>query len=242
MLKHCLAILLLCTSPVWVSAQSVMFPGPGIGIKPIIGTPVSIATGSNGSAASSIAVTTTTAVLSNDLLVCQVIAFGNPITSVSDGTNNYTQAVTQNEVSEYDDIWYKSGASPVAAGATITASFSGSTNIQIIACIRVAGIISSGALDKVNNAAAVNTGSASIATGTLSQANEIIIGTYDLGNNTSITINAPIIQIGASQVVQSTILQAYGYNIVSSTASVNVAGSWSPVSRNILELATFKGY
>jgi hypothetical protein len=107
------------------------------------------------------------------------------VSSVSDGTNSYSlgrSATWDGTNLELTEVWYKENASAVAAGATITVTFSattgpGSSNINIVGACYITGAATSSSLDKVNSTTATTTTTpASGSTGALTNAYEIAIG------------------------------------------------------------------
>lgn len=199
MFKILLSICLIL-APITAYASPAYAPYPATSTSstpPVIAAPTSIGSVVMSAAArSSATLTTTAAIPGGSLAFCGVLApfsTAQTISSVSDGTNTYTAAVTN----AFDAgtqlvaaIYYKQNATAVSSGATVTASFSGNTIAQpsIIVCGYTTGIITASSLDKTNSGLlAPGTAYASNSTGTLSQANEIAIGF--LGEyNASVTI------------------------------------------------------
>lgn len=236
------------------AAQGLPFPGPGMPAKPVIATPTSLgSTVLSASARSSATHTTTAAIPAGSLAFVAVFApFGSAktISSISDGTNSYSSAVTN----AYDGstqlvaaIYYKENASAVSSSATITVTFSGNTLAQptVITAGYTTGIITSSSLDKTNSGTtSAGTAYASGSTGTLTQANEIAIGfigeynasvTITEGSGFS-TLNNP------RQGSGSNFNANLAYQIVSATTALNYQPSTSANTYGKVLIATFKGY
>lgn len=248
-----LLAILLCVAPA-LAQVSIPFPGPGMPAKPVIGTPISIGSVVMSAATRSSATLTTTANIPAGSLV--VIGFHAPfsgaqtVSSVSDGTNSYSSAVTN----AYDGstqlvsaIYYKENASAVSSGATITITFSGSTIAQptVITAGYVTGTITSSSLDKTNSGTtSAGTAYASGSTGTLTQANEVAFG-YIGEYNASVTITE-----GSGFSTLNNPRQGGGsnfnanqaYQIVSATTALNYQPSTSANTYGKALIATFKGY
>ena len=114
------------------------------------------ASGGNGSAGS-FTLTTANAVNSGDLLFACVFTGGTAgatISSLSDGTNTYTQAggyVTTDTTSDILSLWYVQNAAAVSSGASLKATFSTNTSEYAIGALHAAGFKTSSALDTTAN-------------------------------------------------------------------------------------------
>lgn len=165
--------------------QSVMFPGPGISFSTStpIGTPATLGFVGPSGSVSSIALTASAAIQSADLVVCgiQYDSASQSVSSISDGTNSYAKILRETAGSTATvELWYKANATAVAS-PTITATLSGAIGTPAMQCGRVSGVQST-PLDQSNGATGSGT-TASVATGTLAQANEIAWG-YMMGRGT----------------------------------------------------------
>lgn len=245
------ALLFVAPAPAQVS---IPFPGPGMPAKPVIATPTSLGSTVLSASARSSATHTTTAAIpaGSTAFVAVFAAFSSAqtISSISDGTNSYSSAVTN----AYDAstqlvaaIYYKENASAVSSSATITVTFSGNTIAQptVITAGYTTGLITSSSLDKTNSGAtSAGTAYASGTTGALTQANEIAIG-FIGEYNASVTITE-----GSGFTTLNNPRQGSGanynanlaYQIVSATTALNYQPSTSANTYGKALIATFKGY
>ncbi len=218
-----------------------------------IGTPTSIGTNSLLTGAVNPTVTTSANIVAGNLLVLVISQnYGGgqtPVscTACSDGTNSYTRAVSALNTSGSTalDIWYFANAQAVGSGATITITLGTNTNVTgiEIAAYQITGIVTSSPLDKTNSQ--VNSSTPSVATGTLTQAVEIIFGGCGLGGTSPSGLNesANFTQLYNHRTSSNTIWLDVGYDIVASTASVAYAPG--PVGTGnqdtSVAVATFEG-
>lgn len=223
-------------------------------IAPVIGVPVSLGSSlSTAAVRSSWTLTTVAAIPAGVLVVVGLMVPSTSaltITGVSDGTNTYTQATT--DVFEVGtqttaDIWYCLNALPVSSSATITATFSTSTNAQVsqMNAGYVTGIVNIGALDKVaHNLTNNGTAYSSTTTGTLTQANEMLFGFQGNYNaNVTITEGSGYTPINTnSQGSGSFFMSRLAYQKVSATTAQNYQPSTSLATFGKCLLTTFKGY
>jgi hypothetical protein len=192
--------------------------------------------------------TTTTNIPAGSLSVIVVgVNSSNSVTvsSVSDGTNSYTSAVTQSQNGGVGQtsLWYVANAKAVASGATITVTFSGNTGAvgqSGIIAAAVSGAMTTTPLDKTaSGSAASNT--VTVASGALTLPSEIIFGGNFENNSASPTYTTPSgftnianVNTGGNGSI------AMDYQIVSGTSSVSYAPSWSTGSSIGACVATFK--
>lgn len=207
--------------------------GPGFGYSggASIGTPTSLGSTTNNSANTSSCTVTTTANITANNFVGFWIVTGQDVSvsSVSDGTNSYTQAthITWDSSTFVADFWYKAGASAVSSSASLTATLSGTTSGgwgYACAAAQASGVATSSPLDtNVNNTTSTST--PSVSTGTLAQANEIIFDWFTQGlTSTSYTESSNFTNL--FNLAPSRFNLAVGYKIVSSTSSVTASPSW----------------
>ena len=249
----------ICAFIIWASAAvaqiGLPWPGPGgvNGAVIPISTPVSL--GSSISAAairSSWTLTTIAAIPAGSLaVVCTHATFAaaQTVTSVSDGTNSYTAAVTNAfdaSTQLVSACWIKENAAAVGSSATITVNFSANTLAQpsIINAGYVVGTLSSGSLDKTNSGLqAPGTAYASGTTGTLTQANEIAFGFVDMYNaNASITEGAGFTAINTIAQGSGSFAQSrFAYQIVAATTALNYQPTASLATFGKALIMTIKG-
>jgi len=121
----------------------------------------------------------TAPIFAGDLVVIGVggsVAAPVTINSVSDGTNTYVKAVSQQCTDTDCDtgIWYKENAAAVSTGTNITVTYSTAPNASAaIYATRYPNGLTSGSLD-VTNKSAGTTVPCSVASGTLASANEYV--------------------------------------------------------------------
>lgn len=143
------------------------------------------AAGGNSSAGS-FTLTTTNAISTGDLVFACVFTggtAGTTISSLSDGTNTYTQAggyVTTDVAGDILSLWYVANAHSVSSGAALKATFSVNNTSYAIAAMHGAGIQTSSPLDVTANATGSFTsaiaGSLTGPTITASSLNELFAG------------------------------------------------------------------
>lgn len=219
------------------------FPFPITGAVGIV-PPASLGTATSTGVQSSNQVTTVANILLNDLVVVvvQINSSGAlpTVSGVSDGINTYTKATSIASASVDTEIWYKAGASPVAAGATITATWSGANTGagagHAILAARVGGVVTVSPLDKVATQQ-TTTASPTVTTAALAQANEIAIA-MSFSQDTTYTQASGFSAINNAN--SSGNLLQFAYEIVNSTAAVTFAPTWSISSSTNTLIATFK--
>lgn len=211
-----------------------------------IGTPTSIGTNTANSGGTTIAITTTANIAAGNLVfvaTCVQHDAGITVTGVSDGTNTYTRAITQDSsgaIPQGGDIWYKANATAVAAGATLTVTYSGTTLYgKAVAAGQVSGISTSSTLDKTNAGPGTAVTNPTVSTGVLSYSNEIVVGAFctqsTITADSSFTTLSSIVNgNGFAQLLLST-------KTVSSTNSVTFAPTQASAAIQALVAATFRG-
>lgn len=216
-------------------SQGVTFPGPGAA-GTCLKTPNSIGTGFNNTNPATTGTITTTAAIPSGALVIVGLSVNslNNVThaSVSDGTNSYTLAGTNATTTNTSfAIFYKINAAAVASGSTITDTFSGTTG----AVANFSGVAISftncanATIDAFAKTSSNSANSLSIATGTLSQAREIIIGFTGIQGGTGAysgasgftNVNSVPANLGAEPG------SALDYQYVSATTTVTFAPAWA---------------
>jgi hypothetical protein len=196
--------------------------------------------------------TTTNAIPAGSLaVVCvqAIFAAAQTISSISDGTNTYTSAVTNAwdaSTQLVDAIYYKENAAAVSSGATITVTFSANTLAQptILNAGYVTGIQTASSLDKTNSGITSNsTVYASGSTGTLSQADEVAFGFLgDYNANISQGEGAGFTAINTtSQGSGGFFNSRFSYQIVAATTALNYQPSTTLPTFGKALIATFKG-
>lgn len=206
-----------------------------------IGTPVDLGFG-GVLTGSSFTITTTDDIATGDLVpVMVVVGSGHsPVSSITDGTNSYVldgTFVPSNDMEVWDAI--SSGLVPAGSGIVVNNPDAAATMVGT-AC-HVTGIAQVSPYDSGGAATGNGTGTnASVTTGTLAQASEIILA-YTIFPATSTFTEDPnfttLSQPNALGLVLST-----SYLIVSSTAPVTYAPSFNaPTTNWAIFLAPFKG-
>lgn len=258
MRKFILSLALSLWSFAAVAQIGLPFPGPGgVSALPAIGTPVSLGCQVGpGNAQTSTTLTTAAAIPSGTLAVVGVFTpFGvaGTVSSVSDGTNSYTQAAHYT----WDlanggiyDLWYKANASAVSSSASLVVSYSTTTspsaqNPPVICAAYVSGVISTSPLDKTAvNITNNGTAYSSTSTGTLSQTNEIafaMLGSYNASH--TITEGSGFTNINSGvQGVANWFTGRMAYRITSATTALNYQPSTSVNTYGGIALGTFKGF
>lgn len=255
MKRFFLALALLAWTSFAVAQVGMPWPGPGGKAgNPVITTPVTLgASVSSAAARSSWTLTTTNAIPAGALaIVCVQAPFAaaQTITSISDGTNSYTAAVTNAwDASTQLTVacWIKENAAAVSSSATITANFSAATIAasSIINAGYVIGTLSSSSLDKTNSGiTSAGTAYASGTTGTLTQANEIAFGFVAMYNaNASVTEGAGFTAINTVALGSGNFDQSrFAYQIVAATTALNYQPSASLATFGKALIMTIKGF
>lgn len=214
-----------------------------------IGTPVALGTRSISGVTTACNITTTAAIASGDLVIVVVQVASSPlrtVSSVSDGTNTYAQAVGITGAGTYDnEIWYKANATAVGSAATITVSLSAATNNNGCAAeaFRVSGLTATPFDQSASQSA--TTASPSVTSGALAQPSELVIGAtfitstggtpFTEANGYHTLVNALAVGNGNGNISVS-------YAFPNSTAPVSYSPAWSSGSLLVnTVLATFKG-
>lgn len=190
--------------------------------------PIPVSLGHNEGAASSttIGLTAAAPILNGDLVVVQV---GNvnsrTVSTLTDGVNNYSLipgaalAVTGVGAGAEVELWFCAGCLP-NANPSFVATYSGAASDRTIGACRIPGMrTDSSVVDTVNKHD--QSVGATISTGTLSQALEVVIGTCYVNNNTALSASAPFTQLWLSDTIGVSADQEY--DNVNSTASVTYA-------------------
>lgn len=235
------------------SASQAQFFTPPLGVSNAI-VVVGIGSSSVSTAVSSQTITTTAAINAGDLVVVAIGVVqpsGISVSSVSDGTNTYTKAVSGFNVSTFLDteIWYKANAAAVGSGATITATLSTTTSGSpgVMAAARVTDTVPVSPLDKTNHTE-YTSGSllASGTTGALSQAKEVAFGVaylYNVGSQTTLTESSGFTNLVAyTQGTSPFVAMNFAYQVTSATTALNYSPTPSQaVTGAGSNIATFKG-
>lgn len=229
-------------------------PGPSVATPPIIsaGKLVIVAPRSLGSAQQSgsgnttTVITTSAAINAGDVVVVFFADSSNLLTSVSgigDGSaNSYALIKKQNGGSLSNiEMWAAVNAVPLSSGTSITVTH-GSTvasDANVAGAVAIAGLLRSSPTDATNGVA--STANPSLTTGTLSQANEIVLGA-SVRPGTSYGGAAGFTSLFDVTVPSGTTLAA-DYVIVSSTASVTYTPIWSGgLIQTATIVASLKGF
>ena len=212
---------------------------------PVIGVPQSLGTGGAAPSCPSGTLTTTANILSGDLVIVSVGEANNSaiVSTISDGTNSYTRAVTTLHGVARGEIWYKANAAAVASGATITVTMSATATSCNIQAARVSGIIPSSPLDAAPAGNNTATTTPTVASGTLAQANEILFGALWDALGTTATESSGFTTItlqNATGVEGTTMLLSY--KIVAATTTVTYAPTIGTGTLQVTNLVSFKGF
>lgn len=233
-------------------AQAIPFPGPGS--RDFRLSVTSIGSSGTASGGTTLTMTTSAAIPAGATVVVAVIyAKSSSITvsSVSDGTNSYTQASTaawSAGTFVAGDFWYCSPCAAVSSSATITATLS-SSNIDpgYLAAAYVRNVKSS-PVDKSSSFQQTGPGTAfsSGSTGTLTQANEVAFGV--IGGYTSPAVSTSITEgsgfttlVTLNNGASTRYFLNFAYQIVSATTALNYQPTTSANAFGISLITTFKG-
>jgi hypothetical protein len=216
--------------------------------------PGSLGGGVGSIGASSMTISTVSSSPAGALLLVTTI-FGKSTTvsvsSVSDGTNNYTLAKSAGwDPTNFDnqELWYCANAAAMPVGSTITITYSaatiGGTN-QPVACAGFcAGILAASPLDKTNSTKyEPGTAYSSGSSGTLTQAKELIIGALGFYNAAcTITEGSGFSFLGDQPQGSGNLFRCHlAYQIVNATTAINYQPTLSASNFGGSIIATFKG-
>ena len=193
--------------------------------------PYLICEGEAGPGSATLVLNVATATSAGDVIfvAANTASTGQTITGVADSKGN-TYAVINSDLTETDTYQFETTGTtnPLAAGGTpdtITITYSGTLGAKAAVCIGLPGVTSGHdvAPTTVNGSAAT---SSSIASGTLGQANEVIMAVVATANQTAApTWGSGWTQIGVARQSGNPWLTV-AYRIVSSTSSVNATTTW----------------
>lgn len=212
-----------------------------------IGTPLGLGTHNQVASGTNILTTSTNDCPVGSFIIVYVsfTTIADTLSSVADSAgNSYT--VLENELGTAIGIgiaYCISSTFDLPVGGTITATMGGTVTSEIGASC-VSGIAISSPIDvsaKTSNGLAA-TAAASVSTGTLSQPTEILFGLLACTASTgAITLGGSWNQLANSSSSASTPTVTIAYQIVSSTASVAWAPTWSTARNYVTDLITVKG-
>lgn len=218
-----------------------MWPGPGTAHSlPAISTPTSLGSGTSSGAGVTTSLNYSASVPAGALVVVEM-SNSNLLTytTLTDTCGNTFSAITAagNNVANNNVValWYKENATACASGQTLTGTSSVGTANRTIAAVYVTGIIASGSLDKSANGTS-GSGVPSIATGTMAQANEIIIGATTSNGTITASSSAAFTQSLTATPPNSDM----EYRIVAATTTQNFAPTTASSGAGVV-LGTFKG-
>lgn len=162
-----------------------------------IGTPVNQGVAGIGTAVSSVNLTTLASIAVGDLLVIAVMRQSSGVLSASDALGGASPNVytTQAEISHANStnrLYFIrcKVTEPIPAGTTITISNTVTTRFAVAAC-SVSGIAASPFDQQTAGNAATDAAPTSLATGTLAQASEILIGAVAVNSGYNDTFTQP---------------------------------------------------
>ena len=165
---------------------------------------------------------------------------GQTITGVADSKGN-TYAAINSDLTEVDTYQFETTNSTTAltTSDTITITYSGTGGAKAAVCVGLPGVTSGHdvAPTTVNGASAT---SSSIASGTLGQANEVIMAVVSTGAQASgPSWGSGWTSVGTARQASNPWLTV-AYQVVSSTSSVNATASWSASVKFCTLLSSWK--
>lgn len=215
-----------------------------------ISNPVALGTKSNDGSTTDVITTSTNdcPVGSLAIVLAGYSTIADTLSSVSDnssgGPNTWTVIDNTTRTGLGLGIAYSNVAHDIAIADTITLTFAGSTASGASAICVVSGIVSSSPLDTHNHTSTGTTSPASsVSTGILAQASELVLGNVTTSNSTTndFTVGGSFTEIGTFDGAIGADV-SFGYQIVSSTASVDWAPSWSvTTTAYVSDVVSFKG-
>ncbi len=217
-----------------------------------IGTPATLGSSTSTGVQSSNTLTLAHNIQTGDLVVVAVEIQSNlvsipTVSSMSDGTNNYSFAQRFNGTIAGIDIdtemWYCANCSAIATSTVLTATWSGSNagagTSQSIQAARVSGIATSSPLDAAPTPQNGTASSPTLATGTLAQAAEAIFGFVWCGAGNAIGQASGFTNLSTTS--QSGFTSSLDYDVVSSTNSVTYGPTNIGTAGETLIVTSFKG-
>lgn len=209
-----------------------------------IGTPVSLGTAVPSGFTTTTSVSISAGIQANDLVVVLLGPFDSTtgsVSSVSDGTNTYTQAVGAKSAGNGFgfEIWFSANCSAVSSSTNVTATYSTSVNMKM-AVVRVPGALTVSPKDAT---ASNTTASAtpSVSTGALAQASEIVFGAVGCNSQSGAYTEAT----GFTNVINSNTGNLFfgaGYKVVSSSSSVTYNPTLTALPSDLgIGVVSFKG-
>lgn len=207
-----------------------------------LANPTTLANFASSSVNTATPTTTTSAAIIAGQTVVIVVSL-NPtanvtVSSVSDGTNSYTKATSvYRTAGQGIEIWYKTSATAVGSGATITISLTGSTGAGGVVQIQALQFQGATALDVV----ATNSGigaTFTATTATLAQAAEMAIGA-----SLNFSVAPYVVGTGFTNLITNTTAgsSAVDYKITSSTTAIAFNPTWTGAAGGMcVAVATFK--
>lgn len=163
-----------------------------------------------------------------------------PATGVSDGTAYAGMTASSQTSTGSVQLWWRTLASTLASGSTITATYSGTSGPRTAHALCVSGLAASPVDIAGVGAKDASTTSPTISTGTLAQSNELVIGyTIVLGSTATFTGPSGWTML-TSETASSTYKAYWGYEIVAATGSVAFAPTLSISATSNIAVSTLK--
>ena len=196
-----------------------------------IGTPVELGVHAQGTASTSNVLTTSAAAPAGDaiIVIIQLPITATTTPTVADTASNSYTVTTPQAFGVTGKLCVARCANPAAlsSGSTITVSWSGSGKSTIGAC-SVSGLDPTAPLDVTGTTVTGTGASATVSTGGLSQADEIVFGMVATsGTAGAFTQATGFTAFSSIGVGTGNIETRWGYKIVSSTSSVTYNPSWA---------------
>jgi hypothetical protein len=227
--------------------------GPLVGMGPLpratvsrCSVPTSLGASISASGAGSSATVTTSGNIVAGAAVFIVVGMNttNSVTpsSVSDGTNTYSEGPEVAQTLTNASIWYKFNASAVSSGATVTINFSGASgtaNDTSVAIAQSTGCV--GVYDKHGTGAGTSTPITTTSTGTLSSATELAIGGAVVqGSSSAYSATSPFINVNSAVNTSPGYGVALDYESLSATTAITYTAAWTSPTRLVAVVATFE--
>ena len=213
-----------------------------------IGTPTTLGSSNTITGTTQNIITTTGTVPVGNLVVVAAVSAASVfegVSSISDGTNTYTAAVSQAfGTGSLDDLalYYNYYTSSLASSSSITVTWAGTVTSAVAVAVQVSGLLPSSEFDSAAGGSTSGTSTTpSLATGTLAQASEIVFGAlgWNSATTANYTENSPFTNL-YNNVVNTPARVSLGYDIVKVTAPVTYAPTLSASSPFGIIVAPFK--
>jgi hypothetical protein len=191
--------------------------------------------GSSSANTTTLAVTSVTCA-AGDILAVAAASSSQAPASASDGHNSYALGNVIAESTTLYGAWLHAEMTTALSSATVTITYAGNSSAKTAVIWCLAGVY---ALDVNGSGVAAASGtSASLATGTLGSASEVVLGF--LANSSSISGYSATGLTNAGTPVAAAPYLNSSYQVASATTAITYAPSWTTSRANVVNLISFE--